>query len=342
MPEIDKRNPDEMKRLDEFVSTHPSGSFMQSPWWARVKPNWESDYVYLEDANGDICASMSILSISNDGESSFLYIPRGPVADASDTDVIRRLLDEAAPVIERRNAFLLRMDPAILYSPTMVDRYQRIPGVRLRTRGTPGGEHSFSNPRLNMVLDLENHTYDSLIASYKKKLRYAIRRTEKDGLTTEVFRVDQKDYSDLLSVFHSLTIEMATRQGISYRPKEYFARLLRAFPHTYMSSTKDETGDILSAAISVPFQRQWHYLYAASADRKSHLQPSVQMIMCTIRQAIECGMTEFNFGGVFDFDIEDHLYLYKLKYCGENGQREFLGELDFVYDEAKYAEFLAH
>ena len=46
-------------------------------------------------------------------------------------------------------------------------------------------------------------------------------------------------------------------------------------------------------------------------------------------------------GGVFALDFNDGLFKYKHKFCGDEGVREYLGELDFVLDPTLYQEYIA-
>ena len=47
MPILDLSNSEEVARYKEFVASSPYGHVMQSLNWAKVKNNWDSDYVYL-------------------------------------------------------------------------------------------------------------------------------------------------------------------------------------------------------------------------------------------------------------------------------------------------------
>ena len=98
MPILDLSNREAVVRYEEFVASSPYGHVMQSLNWAKVKDNWDSDYVYLQDDAGNITASLSILSVKNDGEQAFMYAPRGPVCDFKDIDTVKALVKEASPI----------------------------------------------------------------------------------------------------------------------------------------------------------------------------------------------------------------------------------------------------
>lgn len=112
MPILTNQSPaSELAEYEDFVANSPHGHMMQSVNWSQVKSNWRADFVYLRGADGSIKAALSILSIANDGQHSFLYAPRGPVCDLANVELVSALTKEAQPVIEKHNGFLLRMDP---------------------------------------------------------------------------------------------------------------------------------------------------------------------------------------------------------------------------------------
>lgn len=315
---------------------------MQSVNWPQVKSNWGADFVYLRAADGSIKAALSILSIANDGQHSFLYAPRGPVCDLEDVELVSALIKEAQPVIEKHHGFLLRMDPEVPYNPDLVKMYSQA-GFTVRSREIEN-PHAFSNPRINMVADLTGLTYEKLFENYSRNTKYKIRRAFKSGITTRPVSVDDEDFLKSIDEFYRLTEIMAQRQGITYRPKDYFIRLMHAFDDAKLFVTSCDTDgvrEILSSCIVVSYNRKSFYMYAASSNKKRNLQPNHQMNSEAMKYAISQGMSEYDMGGVFNTDLEDGLFKFKHHFTGEEGLREMLGEIDFVIDEALYRDFVA-
>lgn len=344
MPILDTTDLARVERYCDFVENSPWGTFLQTMAWSQVKSNWDRDFIYLEDdESGQIRAALSILSISNDGENAFLYAPRGPVCDPADIETVRELITEAEAVAHSRNAFLLRMDPAVEYSDELAELYRCQDEITLRSRTVAEneGEKVFSNPRRNMILSIAGRSLEDIIASYPRKFRYQIRRTYKDGLATRRIQFSDTQFLRALNTFYDLTVQMTERKGITHRPKDYFHRLMEAFSdNATILETFDETGEVLSSCIVITFNDTASYLYAASSDNKRHLQPSVQMTTEAIGLTIEKGLEYFDFGGVYGFDASDGLYLYKSKYTGADGLHEYLGEIDVVYNESVYRDFV--
>ena len=122
MPILNKNDKDAVAGYNEFVRSSPHTHTMQDMSWAEVKNNWSSDYIYLEE-NGKITAAMSVLGIKAVDDKTFLYAPRGPVCDFYDTDTVKALIEEAKPLFEKHNAFLLRLDPCVKRDEELADKY---------------------------------------------------------------------------------------------------------------------------------------------------------------------------------------------------------------------------
>lgn len=340
MPILDITDSEAVARYEEFVATSPHGHVMQSVNWAKVKNNWDSDYVYLQDDAGNITATLSILSVKNDGSHAFMYAPRGPVCDFKDIDTVKALVEEATAVIEKRNGFVLRMDPEFVYDEEVLKTYRDagIANLKITTRGAD--EHSFSNPRMHMVADISMGSHEKYFQTVKRKKRTMIRLPYKHGLETIRLHRDQDGFEESLDTFYDLTQVMAKRQGITYRPKEYFVRLVNAFPSSAVTLYETRLNyQVLSCAIVLGYNKKSFYIYAASSNDHRDLYPNYQMNNEAIKDAISQGYREYDMGGVYDLNPAAGLYRFKKTFCGENGLMEMIGQFDWVYYPEVYSEF---
>lgn len=326
-----KKDEEMRERYDEFVRNSPYGRANQDLNWGLVKNNWIQEAVYLEE-DGQIIAALTILGIKAQDDRYFFYASRGPVCDPTDVELVKRLVAEAEPLFEKYHPFLLRMDPEQPYDADLVKAYEEA-GFHVRSRDVED-IHSFSNPRFNFIMDLTGRTEDEILADFHSKTRYNIRYAGRKGVTTRWERTPEA-----LDTFYELTKIMAERNGINHRPKDYFARLLKAFPKAriYISSYGDKD---LSAAIALPYNKKLFYIYGASSNELRNKQPNYDMQWEMIRWGLEMGMEEYDFGGVFEFGPQNGLYRFKSGFCEVEGVTEFIGELDLVLDEEVYQHFL--
>lgn len=326
------------KRFDDFIHHSPYARVSQDRNWLHVKKGWSGEYVYLEE-DGEIKAAMSILAIRSIGDKSLLYANRGPVCDFSDVNTVKQLISEARPLFEKHNAFLLRLDPEYPWDEGLLKKY-RNEGFNFRSREIDS--HSFIQPRFNMILNLKNKSKAELFDSFSSKTRYNIRYAKKKGVQTRFVNVQRDGEQEVLSAldsFYELTEIMAERNGITHRPKDYFVRLFEAFPDSrvYLTSYEQEN---LSAALAIPYNKKLFYMYGASSNKNRKLMPNYQMQWHMIQWALELGMDEYDFGGVFELNNDDGLFRFKNGFCKMQGPIEFIGELDLVLDKEAYNKFI--
>lgn len=340
MPILDLKNNAEVNKYENFIENSPYGSFMQSIKWSSVKNNWDSDYVYLTNNSTEIIAALSILSIKNNGENSFLYAPRGPVCDLSDVDLVNQLLEEANQVAKKRNAFLLRIDPDFAFDSDLLEKIGNNLSAEdyvIRSRDL-GDEHAFSNPRQNMNLNISGIDYDTFLSQLTSKKRNTIKKTYKNNLHTESFQCEDDGYEEALNTFYRLIEVTSQRQNITYRPKEYFERVLENFDEAYILQTSDSE-EVLASSIVLFYNQVATYLYSASSNKKTNLNAPRQMVIELIKEACNRNMEEVALGGVFETDLSDGLYRFKHWFTGDDGLSELLGEIDIVYNRLLYREF---
>lgn len=333
MPIIDQTDPRAMARYEDFIAHSPHGVLYQSIHWANVKENWTPDYITVEE-DGKIIAALSIISVHNP-EGSFSYAVRGPVCDVYDIDLVKRLVEEAKPVLEKRKSFLLRMDPEARYDEDLIRLYEGA-GFHVRSRSCP--IHSFSNPRLNMVVYLDQDPED-LMMTFEGRFRSKIRRAFKKGVEIDIYQKDDPEFEEVFDRFYEMTGIMAERQEIGYRPKDYYHRLFEAYENTYLYEASHE-GDHLASCIVINYNDKSLYLYAASTNEKRNLNASTAMNWKAIEDATRAGYKEYDMTGVWSLDEDDGLYRFKKKFTGERGIREFVGEFDWILDQTAYDTFM--
>ncbi len=327
MPVVSSK--EDLERYNEFVRNSKYARPMQDTNWAKVKDNWTSDYIYIEE-NKQIKAAMSIIGIKNDNGKYFLYAPRGPVCDFRDYDLVEELIAEANNLATKYDAFLLRMDPEVLFDEKAIYEYQKR-GYDVRTYGVD--PHSFTQPRYNMILDVASLSEEELFESFSSATRRNIRKSYRNEIKTI-----QKTDDESLDTFYKLTEIMADRQEIGHRPKEYYQRLIDYMGGIIFTSYYED--EALSASILIPYGEKVYYLYAASSNNHRNKMPNFNMIWEEIKWTRDNGYKYFDFGGTFSLDSKDGLYRFKEGFCYPDKYTNFIGEIDVVYDREKYNEFL--
>ena len=327
MPLVESK--EELERYTEFIRNSEYGKPMQDPNWSKVKENWTADFIYIEE-NGHIIGAMSVIGVKNPNGKYFLYAPRGPVCDFKNYDLVQKLIEEAKSLAEKYDAFLLRMDPEVDFNDKIIYEYQKR-GYDFRTYGTDN--RSFTQPRYNMILEIESQDDDTLFENFSSATRRNIRKSYRNEIKTV-----RETNENTLDTFYELTKIMADRQEIGHRPKDYFQRLIDHLGGQIFTSYYE--GKALSSSLLIPYNDKVYYLYAASSNENRNKMPNFNMIWEEIKWSKENGYKYFDFGGVFTVDSQDGLYRFKEGFCYPDKFTAFVGELDVVYDREKYNEFI--
>ncbi|AVH74978.1 UDP-N-acetylmuramoylpentapeptide-lysine N(6)-alanyltransferase [Weissella koreensis] len=334
MPVLDLNDSTAVEKYQNFVQNSEFGRITQDVRWSHVKNNWEPRYVYLKNEAGEITAAMSmLLSTLNNGK-KFAYASKGPVVDINNTEMLMALVDEAKKALADDNVYLLRFDPEVDFSEELNDTL-KANGFVTRNRNVDAlGMHGTIQPRRNMVIDLTEwpdakETFDLYSSKMKSKLRRPIR----DGVT-----VRWGNTTEELDSFFTSYSEMAERHGISYRPKDYFERLLASFGDSDIMRIylAEREGELLATGIGFNYGNKIWYMYAGSVDGNTYFAPyAVQTEM--IQWALDKHLAGYDMGGIEVADNSDGLYAFKRNFVKAD-PREYIGEIDVVLDEDTYHE----
>ena len=163
-------NHSDLKKVEEyqnFVRTSPYANATQDLAWEKVKEGWTGEQVYLEE-NGKIVAAMSLIIRRVLGNFSLMYAPRAPICDFHDKEMVKRMLDQAKQLATTYHAFLLRFDPELPRLPELEEEYRQM-GLRVRNDGCD--KFDLIQPRYNMILKLDEPTFEELMPHFSEKTR---------------------------------------------------------------------------------------------------------------------------------------------------------------------------
>jgi len=108
-----------------FIAGRSSASFLQTPAWAQVKPEWRAESIgwfrdgpggtsSTTDAAGELVGAALVLYRQLPRLKRFLaYLPEGPVIDWTDED-LSAWLEPMAAHVKRQGAFGVRMGPPVI------------------------------------------------------------------------------------------------------------------------------------------------------------------------------------------------------------------------------------
>ncbi len=194
-----------------FVEAQPSVSFLQTPAWAGVKAEWDSESVGWFDGSELVGAALVLYRQVPKVKRFLAYIPEGPVLpwDRAVGDLDAWLQPLLAHV-KGKGAFALKMGPAVAtrrwqaetvkqaIADEAVTRLADVPadedlttGLALQTalrasgwQQEQGGGAGFGDvqPRYVYQLALAGRTADEIFAGFNQLWRRNVRKAEKSGV----------------------------------------------------------------------------------------------------------------------------------------------------------------
>lgn len=215
---------------DAFVASHDLCNLLQSSSWAKVKDNWDHMIVGVREG-GELVASALVLIKRLSTRYCLFYIPRGPVLDYENIELLSFFTERLKGIAKRRHALHIIMDPAIRCNDYAVqekndDRYPE--ALRLiDSLRTLGIYHKGFVKELDAAIQPRYHANvyrkDDLLNSFSKRARKAIATAEKKKVDVKAY--GKEAVSDFASVLHCTE----KRKHIALRDGRYFEKLMDAY-----------------------------------------------------------------------------------------------------------------
>lgn len=320
-----------LEKYESFLQADQKGHFMQSPQWAKLKSFWHNEIVVVEDKNGEIKGSMSLLIRRIPFlPYTMMYSPRGPVCDPHDSATLQELLLKTKQLAQKHNSYALKMDPDIEKEDAHFEKIMKDLGYKLK-----GGLKPYEGiqPRFVFRLDVKNRTPEEVLQSFHPKTRYNIRLALKKRVEIRVGTRDD------LSEYHKLMVDTGIRDKFIVRSRQYYEQVYDCLgpQHVRLFMAYYE-GQPIAGSIAILYGNKCWYLYGASSNEFRNLMPNYLLQWEMIKLAIASGCDLYDFrGATGDLNEDSPLYgLYKFK-KGFNGKfTEFIGMFDYVFKPLIY------
>ena len=333
MPILDKTNFEEVEKYNTFLKENSNYNILQSIEWSELKNSWKNEIVYIEK-EGKITASISLLLRKIPVINSYLaYGCRGPLVDINDFDTLKLLLEEINMLKDKYKIFLLRIDPRWNKSKLNIPEYKKIFNIRSNNVSTK----LIIQPRLNMIINLEERSEEEIFRSFSETTRRNIRIAIKNGC---VVKMDNS--KEALNDFYDLHIITGKRDNFIIRSREYFEKLYDLFIDKGLSIWQVYHGeDMIGSTVMLPSGDTMWYYAGASSNIKRKMRANALLQYEMIKWAKNNGFKYYDLGGIYSTNPKiEPLYIFKNGFCKKDGVTEFIGELDYVYSKFKYKVYL--
>lgn len=220
------------KEHDDFVKASNQTNLLQSSSWAHIKDNWGNERIgfYKDDV---LVASASILIKPLPLGFTMLYIPRGPIMDYTDKELVAFVLSSLKAYGKTKKALFIKCDPMLLLRQAKLSEFdsakdkeetlEAIKNLEAAGASWTGRTQDLAEtiqPRFQANLYAES--YD--VSNFAKKTRQSLRTARNKGVEV------QFGGSELLPDFAELMKKTEVRKGIHLRGLDYYQKLLATYP----------------------------------------------------------------------------------------------------------------
>ncbi len=353
-----------------FIAARTSASFLQTPAWARVKPEWRAESLGWF-RGGDLVGVALVLYRQLPRVKRYLaYVPEGPVIDWSSDD-LAGWLEPMAAHMERQGAFGVRIGPSVVtrrwsaarikdgIADQSVTRLTDVPPIERSREGAvvvsqlrelgwraqaADGGFAAGQPQHNFVIPLVDErgaprSEVEVLSGMNQLWRRNIKKAAKEGVV-----VEQGTRADL-GAFHDLYAHTAERDHFTPRRLGYFETMYDALgseaPDRITLWLARHDGDLVAATIAIRVGTHAWYAYGASSTEKREVRGSNAVQWAMIRDALAHGAEVYDLRGITDtLDVDDpHVGLIQFK-VGTGGEAvEYVGEWDLALNKPLYAAF---
>ena len=211
---------------DEFVKTSPQTNLLQSSDWAKIKDNWGNERLGVYQ-NHKLVAVASILIQPLPLGFTMLYIPRGPIMDYQNSELVSFMLQSIKTYAKSKRAVFAKFDPSLFLRKGLIGQetsdqeatlaiIQSLKECGVEWVGRTEDMGETIQPRFQANIYKEYFTEDQLSKSTKQ----AIRTARNKGVEV-IF-----GGTELLDEFAALMKKTEARKGIHLRGRDYYEKLL--------------------------------------------------------------------------------------------------------------------
>lgn len=214
---------------DEFVKTSPQTNLLQSSDWAKIKDNWGNERLGVYQDH-KLVAVASILIQPLPLGFTMLYIPRGPIMDYQNSELVAFMLQSIKTYAKSKRAVFAKFDPSLFLRKGLIGQetsdqeatlaiIQSLKECGVEWVGRTEDMGETIQPRFQANIYKEYFTEDQLSKSTKQ----AIRTARNKGVEV-IF-----GGTELLDEFAALMKKTEARKGIYLRGRDYYEKLLTTY-----------------------------------------------------------------------------------------------------------------
>jgi len=316
-------NKEEVDAWDKLVlSNIDGGNFLQSQEFAELKnlSKWTSRYVIADEI------AVTILEKSVLGLGKLWYIPKGPGVNTISS--LDRLLASIEGFARQQGVFAVKIEPELRKTDETLVDLMKLQLVKVRPI-----QPNFSTVLLDLSPNLE-----TIMTHLNQKGRHAIRRAERDGVTTQLVATTDENCEHMYRLLAETAADSFAIRNYSYYKSFWQCFAKRGMGQLFFAYVNDQ---IVAGAFAVVFGEKGTYKDGGSVRERTVYGASHLLQWRIIEWMKRRGVTVYDFCGTPPSDkINDQQHPYygigRFKTSFNKEVTDYVGAYDLVVKAGAY------
>lgn len=315
------------EQWDDFVTSHPEANFLQSWDFYEFHQSRGNDVVRriaVDEQRNIVAAYAGVVEAAKRGR--HLAIAGGPILNWGNLELVEAVFQDMREQGKKENCVFVRVRPQLERSESSLKLMQN-----LGSKPAP----MYLSVEFAGVLDL-NKSEEELLAGMRQRLRRALRKAAKNGIT-----VEKSTNPEDIHEFYQIQMQTAGRHGFVAFSEDFFLKQFTALAkngEAVLYSAKYQ-GETLAQNFMIFYGNEASYHYGVSSELGTKLSGAPLLHLEAMRDARERGIKRYNFWGIVEED-EIHHRFYGVS-CFKRGfgvtELKYVPAHDLVLKPGRYA-----
>ena len=314
------------QQWDDFVTSHEEANFLHSWQWGEFHLSRGKTVVRRGVFDGDKLIGVYEGEVETARRGRHIAVAGGPIVDWTDKPAVEALVADMREQGRKYHCAFVRVRPQLEKTDESMRLFREL------------GLHAapmYLSVELAGVLDLEK-SEDELVKNMRQRLRRALRKAEKNGIT-----IEKSTDPARMKEFYDIQLQTAGRHHFIAFSEGFLTKQFAAFAedNSAVLYTARYNGEVLAQNFMIFYGNEASYHYGVSTELGTKLSGAPLLHMQAMRDARERGIKRYNFWGIVDEDDTKHRFYGVSVFKRGFGVDElrYVPAHDLILNPAKYA-----
>lgn len=314
------------QQWDDFVTSHEEANFLHSWQWGEFHLSRGKTVVRRGVFDGDKLIGVYEGEVETARRGRHITVAGGPIVDWTDKPAAEALVADMREQGRKYHCAFVRVRPQLEKTDESMRLFREL------------GLHAapmYLSVELAGVLDLEK-SEDELLKNMRQRLRRALRKAEKNGIT-----IEKSTDPARMKEFYDIQLQTAGRHHFIAFSEDFLTKQFAAFAedNSAVLYTARYNGEVLAQNFMIFYGNEASYHYGVSTELGTKLSGAPLLHMQAMRDARERGIKRYNFWGIVDEDNTKHRFYGVSVFKRGFGVDElrYVPAHDLILNPAKYA-----